>query len=360
MLNSQKRRFPVRADIEQADGQQQQAGQEPLHSFYVSIGKSKRSVDKLLRELDGSAAGSHTTVVAALAGQPWLMQYLAPFAAVAAACDCRARGQAAVVVIDDALQFTNAGLDSATRFVGRPLHGLHSLHAAVLGHAGAARNGGSVTIISIADTVNDDISERTTDAIIEFCDDTLHFDGALAATGTRPALNILDLGLKSIPPYVPEPARSLAADVLERLHETEAAAKNAKLFEDLGLELDVQLFEEADAAHAIRAALPHIFDQRIVTSSPAAAGTGTTLSASPSSAQGGPGSGLSAESQAKANRLDKLMNRSGVSGRVKQNAFSIGRAGGGGVGSAARTAELPAKLVGPAELVGKLEEAMGK
>ena len=156
-----------------------------------------------------------------------------------------------------------------------------------------------MTVISIADTT-DHVADLTAEAVIELSDDCLQFDAELAANGTRPALSVLDIGLRSIPPYVPAPLRQLSTAVIERLRETEDAARNTELYEALGLELDDMPgnYEETEAAMQTRSTLSRLFDQR-------AAGHAPGLGAAPA----GVGANLSEESQKKADLVARIVNR---------------------------------------------------
>ena len=241
---------------------------------YVSVGQSHGVVSKLAQELGAAAAAevsngaegglaSSTTLVVARPTDSWGMHYLAPFAGLAIANAHRTNGEDVLLVIDDAASWTRVAVEVAQQFVGHPMTGIAPLHASVLEHAGALRSGGSLTTVSVVDTVNEDLSEPTVDAVISLVDVVLPFDSALGNAGTSPALSTEGgLGVGGSAPYQAAPVRALARSLTHTMRETAEDQLRADLLvEQMGLDIDEEADDDMREALSQRALIKAVLDQ---------------------------------------------------------------------------------------------------
>ena len=132
--------------------------------------------------------------------------------------------------------------------------------------------------------------------------DTFHFCALhQAAAGTRPAVPVLDLGLKPVPPYVPAALRQLSTAIMAQLRDTQDAARHYELYTALGLELDDMpgTLEEAEQALRTRHSLSRLFDQRRTLGNGDDSGVAAAV----------PQSLLSEESRQKAEQVARFVNR---------------------------------------------------
>jgi F-type H+-transporting ATPase subunit alpha len=165
---------------------------------YVVIGQPASRVLTIREALLKRGALANTVVIAAEAADSPGLQYLAPYAGMAAAEAFAARGRDALVVFDDLTKHADAYRELAL-LLGRPPGreafpgDIFYLHAQLLERATALAaeiGGGSITAFPIVETTDSDISAYIPTNLISITDGQLYLDTARFERNQRPAVDI--------------------------------------------------------------------------------------------------------------------------------------------------------------------------
>lgn len=164
---------------------------------YVAIGQKMSSIAQVVRTLEVGGAMDHTVVVAAEAGAPASLQYLAPYAGCAIAEAFMERGRDVLVVYDDLTKHAWAYRQISLllrRPPGREAFpgDIFYLHARLLERAGRLtpeKGGGSMTALPIVETQLGDLTAYIPTNIISITDGQIYLESGLFNAGVRPAIN---------------------------------------------------------------------------------------------------------------------------------------------------------------------------
>ncbi|RKH76429.1 F0F1 ATP synthase subunit alpha [Corallococcus sp. AB032C] len=176
------------------------AAQVAAHApcVYVAVGQASSRVQSVREQLEKRGALSGTVVIAADAGAPPGLQYLAPYAGATAAEFFRDEGEGALVVFDDLTKHADAYRELAL-LLGRPPGreafpgDIFYIHAQLLERATAltdALGGGSLTAFPILETTDSDISAYIPTNLISITDGQLYLDAARFERNQRPAVDL--------------------------------------------------------------------------------------------------------------------------------------------------------------------------
>ena len=168
--------------------------------IYCCIGSAFAAFEKVVSLLKEHGALDYTIVVAALASSPIGEQYLAPYTASALGEYFMHQGKDVLVVFDDLTKHAWAYRELSLlleRPPGREAYpgDIFYLHAQLMergAHLSAKHGGGSMTLISIANTLQGDISGFIPTNLISMSDGQICLNATLFREGFAPAV---DLGL---------------------------------------------------------------------------------------------------------------------------------------------------------------------
>jgi len=168
-----------------------------LFCIYVAIGQKQSNIAQVVSTLQQAGAMEHTIVVAASAGEPAAMQYIAPYSGCAMGEYFMDRGMNALVVYDDLLKHAWAYRELSLllrRPPGREAFpgDIFYLHSRLLERAARMhpdRGGGSLTALPIVETQEGDISAYIPTNVISITDGQLYLETDLFYAGIRPAVN---------------------------------------------------------------------------------------------------------------------------------------------------------------------------
>lgn len=164
---------------------------------YVAIGQKASTVARLAALLDDRGALAHTVIVAATAGDPAPLQYLAPFAGCAVGEEFMYEGRDALIVYDDLSKHAVA-YRAMSLLLRRPPGreafpgDVFYLHARLLERAAQlddTHGGGSLTALPIIETLAGDVSAYIPTNVISITDGQIYLDNELFYSGVRPAVN---------------------------------------------------------------------------------------------------------------------------------------------------------------------------
>src|SRR5690606_17643534 len=164
---------------------------------YAAIGQKSSSLARALGLLREHGALEYTVVVAALAGEPPALRYVAPYAACAIAEEFMRRGRHALVVYDDRSKHAVTYREISAlleRPIGREAYpgDIFYVHSRLLERAARLRDdlgGGSLTAMPIVETLAGDISALIPTNVISICDGHIVLDAARFNEGARPAVD---------------------------------------------------------------------------------------------------------------------------------------------------------------------------
>ncbi|MEW6524594.1 MAG: F0F1 ATP synthase subunit alpha [Bacillota bacterium] len=174
-----------------------QRGQD-VYCVYVGVGMRKSALARLAHILEETGALEYTTIVAAPAGDPPALQYLAPFAGCAMAEYAMYRGDHALVVYDDLSRHAVA-YRAMSLLLRRPpgreaypgdVFYLHSRLLERSAQLSPALGGGSMTALPIVTTLAGDISAYIPTNVISITDGQVYLEPDLFFAGVRPAVNV--------------------------------------------------------------------------------------------------------------------------------------------------------------------------
>jgi F-type H+-transporting ATPase subunit alpha len=165
---------------------------------YVVIGQPMSRIIALRETLASTGAFEHTVVVAADAGSPPGLQYLAPYSGATVGDAFRAAGKDVLIVYDDLTKHADAYRELALllgRSPGREAFpgDIFFIHAELLERASAMspeEGGGSVTAFPLIETTDGDISAYIPTNLISITDGQIYLDTIRFERNQRPAVDI--------------------------------------------------------------------------------------------------------------------------------------------------------------------------
>ncbi len=166
--------------------------------IYVAIGQKASSVAQLVETLRRHDALKYTVVVAATAGDPAPVQYIAPYSGCALGEYFMNQGRDVLIVYDDlskhAVAYRSMSL-LLERSPGREAYpgDVFYLHSRLLERAARLseeRGGGSMTALPIVETQAGDVSAYIPTNIISITDGQIFLESDLFFSGQRPAVNV--------------------------------------------------------------------------------------------------------------------------------------------------------------------------
>lgn len=196
---------------------------------YVAVGQKTSSVLRAIDALQAQGNFARCIVMVAGAAEALGLQWIAPYAGVTMAEYFRDRGQHALVVIDDLSKHaaTHRGIALLTRqSPGREAYpgDVFYIHARLLERAAklsAARGGGSLTALPIAETDAGNLSAYIPTNLISITDGQIVLDAGLFHRGQKPAvdvgLSVSRVGGKTQAPVLRDAAGSLRLDYAQFL-----------------------------------------------------------------------------------------------------------------------------------------------
>lgn len=171
---------------------------DPVFCVYVSIGQKRSSVRQLVDLLRQYNALRYTTIVAATASEPAVLQYLAPYVGCAIGEFFRDLGYSSLVIYDDlskqAVAYRQMSL-ILRRPPGREAFpgDIFYLHSRLLERAAKLSDdklAGSLTALPIVETQAGDVSAYIPTNVISITDGQIFLDTGLFYKGIRPAVNV--------------------------------------------------------------------------------------------------------------------------------------------------------------------------
>ncbi|HEX8779377.1 MAG TPA: F0F1 ATP synthase subunit alpha, partial [Rhodanobacter sp.] len=226
---------------------------------YVSVGQRAHAVQQVIEAVRAHGAPERSIFVVAPASASAGLQWVAPFAGFSIAEYFRDRGQHALIVIDDLTKHAATHRELALlthQPAGREAYpgDVFYLHARMLERAAklsAARGGGSLTALPIAQTEAGNLAAYIPTNLISITDGQIVFEEALVAADQRPAvdvgLSVSRVGGKAQPPVLREVAGTLRLQYSQFLE--------LELFTRFGNLSDTRVKAQITRGQAIRALL---------------------------------------------------------------------------------------------------------
>jgi F-type H+-transporting ATPase subunit alpha len=174
-----------------------QRGQDMI-CIYCAIGHKRSTIAQIVKTLEEYGAMDRSIVVAASAGEPATMQYLAPYAACAMGEYFRDTKRHAVTFYDDLSKHAQAYREISLllrRPPGREAFpgDVFYLHSRLLERAAKlndANGAGSLTSIPVIETQAGDVSAYIPTNVISITDGQIYLEADLFNIGIRPAINV--------------------------------------------------------------------------------------------------------------------------------------------------------------------------
>jgi len=165
---------------------------------YVAIGQKASSVAMLVENLRSRGAMNYTIVLAATAGVPAALQFIAPYSGTALGEYFMYKGRDVLIIYDDLSKHATAYRSLSLlleRSPGREAYpgDVFYLHSRLLERSGQLSDdagGGSMTALPIAETQAGDVSAYIPTNIISITDGQLFLESDLFYAGQRPAVNV--------------------------------------------------------------------------------------------------------------------------------------------------------------------------
>ncbi len=189
--------------------------------IYCCIGSAHTAFEKVVSLFKEKGALDYTVVVAALASAPIGEQYLAPYTASALGEYFMHDGRDVLVVFDDLTKHAWAYRELSLlleRPPGREAYpgDIFYLHAQLMergANLSTEMGGGSMTLLSIANTLQGDISGFIPTNLISMSDGQIYLNATLMGEGFKPAvdlgLSVSRIGTKIQPPGFRELTKNL-------------------------------------------------------------------------------------------------------------------------------------------------------
>jgi len=174
-----------------------QKGQDMI-CVYVAIGQREARVAQVVETLKAKGAMDYTFVVSASASTPAVLQFLAPYAGVAAAEHFLQQGKDVLVVYDDLSKHAVAYRELSLLLRKPPGReafpgDVFFIHSRLLERAvklDEEHGGGSITALPIIETQAGDVSAYIPTNVISITDGQIFLDTKLFYQGIRPAVNV--------------------------------------------------------------------------------------------------------------------------------------------------------------------------
>ena len=162
--------------------------------IYVAIGKTKKEVKDIYYELVKKGAASYTLIISAFYEDLPTVLYLTPYFALSVAQFYMMQGKDVLVVIDDLKRHADAYRQISlisNKAPGRDAYpaDIFYAHARLLERACQYKNGASITILPIVETVGDDITDYISTNIISITDGQIVLSSKNFKKGEKPAIN---------------------------------------------------------------------------------------------------------------------------------------------------------------------------
>lgn len=230
-----------------------------LVCVYISVGQKSESAAAVIEALRRQGSLARSIVVVASGTDAPGLQWLAPFAGFSMAEYFRDRGGHALVVVDDLSQHAATHRELALLMQqppGREAYpgDIFYVHARLLERAAklsAARGGGSLTALPIAQTEAGNLSAYIPTNLISITDGQIVLDSRLFDLGQLPAvdtgLSVSRVGGKTQAPLMREAVNSLRLDY--------AVFQELEMFTRFGTELDTRVQQQMARGRCIRAVL---------------------------------------------------------------------------------------------------------
>ncbi len=176
----------------------QKNGLRQVYNIYVIIGQKRNKVEEVVQTLKKYGVMSQSVVVVALADDPLVAQYLAPYVGCTIGEYFRDKGEDALLIYDDLSKHGKAYRTISLlleRPPGREAYpgDIFYLHATLLERAAKLskeKKGGSLTALPIIETVENDITAFIPTNLISITDGQIYLDPNLFSQGFLPAVNI--------------------------------------------------------------------------------------------------------------------------------------------------------------------------
>ena len=162
--------------------------------FYVALGKTKKEVKDIYYELTKRGASSYTTIFAAFNDELPTNIYLTPYVATSVAENLMNQGYDVLIVFDDLKRHADVYRDislSSNKIPGRDAYpsDIFYTHARLLECGAQHKNGGSITMLPIVETKNEDITDFISTNFISICDGQIVLSSKRFREGQKPAIN---------------------------------------------------------------------------------------------------------------------------------------------------------------------------
>lgn len=166
-----------------------------VYCVYVAIGQKASELARFREVLKNKNALKNSIIVASMASDSAAMQYIAPMVGVAIAEYFRDKGQDSLVILDDLSKHAVAYREICLIMRRTPAREAYPgdvffLHSRLLERAVNLKNGGSVTILPVIETLDGDVSAYIPTNVISITDGQLYLDKDLFYSGQRPGINI--------------------------------------------------------------------------------------------------------------------------------------------------------------------------
>jgi F-type H+-transporting ATPase subunit alpha len=166
--------------------------------IYVAIGQKRSFLAQTVSLLESRGALDYTVFVSASASESAALQFLAPFAGVAAAEYFLKQGKDVLVIYDDLSKHAQAYREVSLllrRPSGREAYpgDVFYLHSRLLERAcrlNPEHGGGSITALPIIETQANDVSAFIPTNVISITDGQIYLEADLFNSGVRPAINV--------------------------------------------------------------------------------------------------------------------------------------------------------------------------
>ncbi|HHD92663.1 MAG TPA: F0F1 ATP synthase subunit alpha [Candidatus Portnoybacteria bacterium] len=173
-------------------------GLPPVYGVYVLIGQKKDKIKETIKILKNYQVLDSSVVVATVADDPLVAQYLAPYVGCTIAEYFRDHGQDALIIYDDLTKHAKVYREISLlleRPPGREAYpgDIFYLHSTLLERAAklsSKKYGGSLTALPIIETLENDITSFIPTNLISITDGQIYLDPNLFAQGILPAVNI--------------------------------------------------------------------------------------------------------------------------------------------------------------------------
>lgn len=162
--------------------------------IYVAIGKTKKEVKNIYLELQKRGALSYTIMVCAFNDDKPPVISLTPYAALAIAEVYMRNKFDVLVVIDDLKRHAEAYREISLvsgKTPGRDAYpaDIFYTHSRLLEKGCQHKNGGSITILPIAETKGEDMTDYITTNIVSITDGQIYLSSKLFTKGSKPAID---------------------------------------------------------------------------------------------------------------------------------------------------------------------------